>query len=89
MKTQCGHYFCEECALQHNAKNAKCAACQQRTLGTFNTADDIVRTFKLESKGGARPSDHKPLGAADPAGEGDGGWQAEEEDAAEDTGGWS
>jgi RING finger protein 113A len=44
--TKCNHYFCEQCALQHNAKTTKCAACQQPTGGIFNVARDIVRKYK-------------------------------------------
>ena len=28
--TKCRHYFCEQCALQHNAKTKSCAACNVR-----------------------------------------------------------
>ena len=28
--TRCKHYFCEQCALQHNAKTKTCAACNVR-----------------------------------------------------------
>jgi hypothetical protein len=28
--TKCRHYFCEQCALQHNAKTKLCAACNVR-----------------------------------------------------------
>jgi RING finger protein 113A len=44
--TKCNHYFCEQCALQHNAKTTKCAACQQPTGGIFNVARDIVKKYK-------------------------------------------
>lgn len=41
--TKCGHHFCEHCALKHNAKNKRCAVCDQPTMGIFNTAHDIVK----------------------------------------------
>lgn len=31
--TRCKHYFCEQCALQHNAKNKTCAICSVRAAG--------------------------------------------------------
>lgn len=44
--TKCNHHFCEQCALQHNAKTTKCAACQQPTGGIFNVARDIIKKYK-------------------------------------------
>ena len=48
--TRCKHYFCEQCALQHNAKTAKCFACEQPTGGIFNVAHDIVRREKARQR---------------------------------------
>ncbi len=44
--TRCRHYFCEQCALQHNARDPKCAACGQATQGIFNVALDIKKKLK-------------------------------------------
>ena len=44
--TKCRHHFCEQCALQHNAKSAKCFVCEQPTGGIFNVAQDILRKEK-------------------------------------------
>lgn len=44
--TRCRHYFCEQCALQHNAKSKKCFACDQPTGGIFNVAADIIKREK-------------------------------------------
>lgn len=41
--TRCKHYFCEQCALQHNAKSRKCAVCEAPTGGIFNVANDVLR----------------------------------------------
>ena len=41
--TRCKHYFCEHCALKHNARNKKCAVCEQPTNGIFNVAKDIIK----------------------------------------------
>ena len=41
--TRCKHYFCEHCALKHNARNKKCAVCEQPTNGIFNVAKDILK----------------------------------------------
>eukprot|EP01132_Coremiostelium_polycephalum_P002053 gene2053-2531_t len=34
--TKCKHFFCENCALQHNAKSKKCFICGEPTQGTFS-----------------------------------------------------
>lgn len=44
--TRCKHYFCESCALKHNTKTGKCAACEQPTQGIFNVATDILKKLK-------------------------------------------
>jgi RING finger protein 113A len=41
--TRCKHYFCEQCALQHNAKSKRCAVCEEPTGGIFNVANDVIR----------------------------------------------
>lgn len=43
--TNCGHYFCEHCALKHhsNKKNqSKCAACGKHTGGSFRAATELM-----------------------------------------------
>lgn len=44
--TRCKHYFCEQCALLHNAKSKKCFVCEQPTGGIFNVANDILKREK-------------------------------------------
>lgn len=44
--TRCGHYFCEQCALRHNAKSSKCFVCDQPTGGIFNVAHDVIKKEK-------------------------------------------
>ncbi len=39
--TKCGHYFCEDCALQRYRKNPACAACGAGTGGVFNGAKNL------------------------------------------------
>ncbi|TNV87007.1 hypothetical protein FGO68_gene11429 [Halteria grandinella] len=34
--TQCGHYFCERCALQHYSGSSTCFVCSKPTNGIFN-----------------------------------------------------
>lgn len=48
--TRCKHYFCEACALQHNAKSAKCFVCEAPTQGIFNIAHEIRRKVKQKQK---------------------------------------
>eukprot|EP00770_Monocercomonoides_exilis_P012987 MONOS_12931.1-p1 / transcript=MONOS_12931.1 / gene=MONOS_12931 / organism=Monocercomonoides_exilis_PA203 / gene_product=Zinc finger CCCH domain-containing protein / transcript_product=Zinc finger CCCH domain-containing protein / location=Mono_scaffold00754:26626-27962(-) / protein_length=296 / sequence_SO=supercontig / SO=protein_coding / is_pseudo=false len=40
--TNCKHYFCEACALQHYAKDGRCAACGKPTHGIFNAALELM-----------------------------------------------
>ena len=47
--TRCKHYFCLQCALQHNAKSKKCAVCEQPTSGIFNAAHDITKREKARA----------------------------------------
>jgi RING finger protein 113A len=48
--TRCKHYFCEQCALQHNAKSKLCAACEQPTGGIFNVAQDVVKKERARKR---------------------------------------
>lgn len=48
--TTCGHYFCEQCALKHNAKNGKCFVCNEPTRGIFNVAHAIIKREKARAK---------------------------------------
>lgn len=48
--TKCKHYFCEQCALQHNAKSKLCFACEQPTGGIFNVAQEVIRKEKLRKR---------------------------------------
>lgn len=41
--TQCGHYFCGQCALQRYKKHPSCKACGQSTLGVFNVARNLQK----------------------------------------------
>jgi RING finger protein 113A len=51
--TKCKHYFCEHCALRHNAKEKACFVCHRPTGGTFNTAKEIVKRVKeMKETGG-------------------------------------
>jgi len=44
--TKCGHYFCENCALQRYRKNPNCAACGAGTNGVFNTAKTLNKLLE-------------------------------------------
>lgn len=48
--TLCQHYFCRNCALEHQRKSKRCAACEKLTNGVFNTAFKLVKRLKLTSK---------------------------------------
>lgn len=49
--TNCKHYFCEQCALKHHAKNKHCFVCNKATNGVFNTAFDILKKKSAEKDG--------------------------------------
>ena len=44
--TKCGHYFCENCALQRYRKDPSCAACGQGTNGVFNNAKKLKKLLE-------------------------------------------
>ncbi|KAH6648639.1 pre-mRNA-splicing factor cwc24 [Truncatella angustata] len=46
IKTRCGHYFCEPCALQRYRKDPSCAACGAGTNGVFNSAKELKRLLE-------------------------------------------
>lgn len=40
--TQCGHYFCEKCALSHYRKDKTCFICKKATYGSFNEGSKLT-----------------------------------------------
>lgn len=46
--TLCGHYFCQQCALEHNKTDPRCAACEERTNGVFNFAKKLFEKLKKD-----------------------------------------
>ena len=44
--TKCGHYFCENCALQRYRKNPNCAVCGAGTNGVFNSAKTLNKLLE-------------------------------------------
>jgi RING finger protein 113A len=49
--TQCGHYFCEPCALERYRKDPTCAACGVNTRGIFNSASRLKRLLRRKKDG--------------------------------------
>jgi RING finger protein 113A len=47
--TKCKHYFCEDCALDHDRRSGKCFVCEAPTQGIFNVANDIKRKVKQKA----------------------------------------
>lgn len=48
--TQCGHYFCEDCALALMKKiRAECAVCKKALDGTLNSASKLIRRLAERS----------------------------------------
>ncbi|KAF2836843.1 hypothetical protein M501DRAFT_979421 [Patellaria atrata CBS 101060] len=48
--TKCGHYFCEDCALQRYRKNPACAACGADTHGVFNSAKHLKKLLEKKKE---------------------------------------
>jgi len=48
--TKCGHYFCEECALEHNKKANNCFLCEEKTMGIFNNAHKLNQKIKERNR---------------------------------------
>ncbi|KAK8151495.1 hypothetical protein IWX90DRAFT_490830 [Phyllosticta citrichinensis] len=44
--TNCGHYFCEKCALTRFRKNPSCAVCGAGTGGRFNDAKNLKKLLE-------------------------------------------
>lgn len=77
--TQCGHYFCEKCAVdRYNAGgDPKCAVCGKPTNGIFNAAAKLIAKLK------------KKAAADEEAGKGSEAKEADEEEEDGGGGGWS
>jgi len=73
VRTRCGHYFCEKCAMTRARKTTKCAICDDNTNGIFNSAPKLAA--KLIEK-------QKKLKAAHSLEEGEGEGEGEGENAA-------
>lgn len=48
--TKCGHYFCESCALKRYKKDPTCAACGEKTNGTFRAAKNLQKLLEKKRK---------------------------------------
>jgi RING finger protein 113A len=46
----CGHYFCQNCALERSRTNSKCAACNKPTSKIFNKAWKLIRHLEKTKK---------------------------------------
>jgi RING finger protein 113A len=50
IRTKCGHYFCERCALHRARKTPKCAVCDENTHGIFNSAPKLLAKLREKQK---------------------------------------
>ncbi|KAI8714898.1 Pre-mRNA-splicing factor CWC24 [Fusarium sp. LHS14.1] len=55
--TQCGHYFCEACALQRYRKDPSCRSCGAATMGVFNAASRLERLMRRKRERGEEATD--------------------------------
>ncbi|KAI6261459.1 RNA-splicing factor [Pyricularia oryzae] len=54
IKTRCGHYFCEPCALKRYRKDPTCAACGSGTNGVFNGARQLQKLLDKKRERAAK-----------------------------------
>lgn len=45
--TLCGHYFCQDCALQQTKEDSRCPVCKKQTSGVFNKAHRLIKQLSL------------------------------------------
>lgn len=43
VRTKCGHYFCQECAMARSTEDHRCAICKEPTFGIFNRANELIK----------------------------------------------
>lgn len=72
IQTQCGHYFCEECAVRHFGTSQACAICAKQTHGIFNPALKLIARLKATSAAAADADAPPAAAAAGTAGGSDG-----------------
>jgi len=41
--TLCGHFFCQQCAIDRSGANSRCAICDKQTFGVFNKARKLIK----------------------------------------------
>ncbi|XP_048341564.1 E3 ubiquitin-protein ligase RNF113A-like [Sphaerodactylus townsendi] len=59
--TQCKHYFCESCALQHYRKTQRCYVCDKQTYGVFSPAKELIAKLeKHKVEEGAQEAEEEP-----------------------------
>jgi len=46
VQTQCGHYFCEDCAMENFARTPKCMSCELPTNGIFNSCEQLEEKIR-------------------------------------------
>lgn len=67
IQTQCGHYFCESCAVARHRSNPLCGMCGKATHGIFNAAPKLTARLKeLQRKkmeGAGDAGSHDGVGA--------------------------
>merc|ERR1712146_510896 len=59
IQTQCGHYFCEDCAMTNYAKTPKCLTCDAPTNGIFNSCDSLEAKIKQKKEAKAEKAKAK------------------------------
>ena len=50
--TLCGHYFCQQCAIDSSKKNTKCVVCDKQTFGIFNKARKLIKYMEQQQQQG-------------------------------------
>ena len=59
--TQCGHYFCQQCAMKRNKTvSTKCIVCNKPTFGVFNRARKLIKHIaKLKGNNGTSATEDR------------------------------
>lgn len=66
--TLCGHYYCQDCAL--NSASKKCCVCDKQTFGVFNKARKLIKYMQSKARlenpdSEAQPPEQQDVSAED------------------------
>ena len=74
VQTQCGHCFCESCAVTRHRTQPLCAVCGKATHGIFNSAPKLAALVRARAEAAAAEVTDKGAGGTETGESGAGGW---------------